>query len=233
MGILRHTPDHHELWQSFLASEAREARSLRSYQLLLNLLHFRRGRRLLDIGCGDGALLELAARSGLHATGIEFSPETAVIAQKRAPLAKVAISSGEDLPFEDASFDLITVMEPWQSFLSPLEGMEEIRRVLRTGGRVCMILPNSDHFAAREQWLQFHQAGLGELFLSIKKWRSLLQRMGFKLLHIEPDFEAHQKYKAGTMSALLKAGFIWLAGTLRFWIPRRFIRQYVFICQKI
>ncbi|HEY1696485.1 MAG TPA: class I SAM-dependent methyltransferase [Polyangiaceae bacterium] len=97
--------------------------------------------RVLDLGCGNGALL-LALRSRIASgAGVDLSPAMVACASGRArhaPHLSFHTVSGPALPFPDASFDVVT------SFLSfryldwdPM--MAEIRRVLAPGGRVLIV----------------------------------------------------------------------------------------------
>jgi SAM-dependent methyltransferase len=100
------------------------------------------GHRLLQIGCGHGALLRaLDARVGFHRppVGIEGSPallQAAAHDASAAPRPELAAASAIHLPFADASFDLVLAAHQ----LRRLEDdrlfrlLLEVRRVLKPGG---------------------------------------------------------------------------------------------------
>jgi SAM-dependent methyltransferase len=99
---------------------------------------------LLEIGCGGGAFLEQALRSGCRAAGIDHSPEMVrvardlnaqAIAQGRLELVE---ASAERLPFGDDSFTCAAMMQVF-FFLPDAEAvLAECRRVLRPGGRLAV-----------------------------------------------------------------------------------------------
>lgn len=102
------------------------------------------GTRVLELGCGAGKMAVLLAKSGAHVTAFDLSSESVRVTRQRATLNNVKlaplVSSGEFLPFSDASFDIIIgksilhhlVIEP---------GKHEIFRVLRPGGKAVFIEP--------------------------------------------------------------------------------------------
>ncbi|HTQ33887.1 MAG TPA: class I SAM-dependent methyltransferase [Stellaceae bacterium] len=97
----------------------------------------------LDIGCGTGFLsLELAAR-GHDVTGIDFAPEMLALAKDKAAKAGAAIrfehADAENLPFGDASFDLVITRHVLWTLPHPEAAIGEWIRVLRPGGRLAVI----------------------------------------------------------------------------------------------
>ena len=83
-------------------------------RLILDLLGELAGRRVLDIGCSDGALVCAAASRGADATGIDADPAILSVARSCAAQAgiRAAFIQGrlERLPFPDASFDLMVAV---------------------------------------------------------------------------------------------------------------------------
>jgi SAM-dependent methyltransferase len=96
------------------------------------------GQRVLDVGCGPGALTaELAARVGPAAvSAVEPSEPFVAAARARNPGVDVQQASAEDLSFPDDTFDA-TLAQLVVHFMSdPAQGVAEMRRVTRTGGVV-------------------------------------------------------------------------------------------------
>ena len=94
------------------------------------------GSRLLDIGCGTGLTLVLAARRGATPSGLDVSPGLLGIARERLPDADLRDGDMESLPFADASFDAVTGVNAFQFAGDPRRALSEAARVLRPGGRV-------------------------------------------------------------------------------------------------
>lgn len=96
------------------------------------------GQRVLDVGCGPGALTaELAARVGPAAVAAVDPSEPFVAATRaRNPEVDVQQAAAERLPFPDQAFDA-TLAQLVVHFMSdPAAGMAEMRRVTRVGGAV-------------------------------------------------------------------------------------------------
>jgi len=96
------------------------------------------GQRVLDVGCGSGALVaELAQRLGAeNVTGIDPSEPFVEAAQDRVPGARLVVGSAESLPFADGEFDA-TLSQLVVNFLTqPEQGLGEMVRVTRAGGVV-------------------------------------------------------------------------------------------------
>lgn len=96
------------------------------------------GQRVLDVGCGPGALTtELVGRVGASAvTAIDPSASFVAAARKRHPGVDVRLGSAEALPFDDDSFDAAIAQLVVHFMADPVAGLREMRRVTRPGGSV-------------------------------------------------------------------------------------------------
>ncbi len=94
------------------------------------------GHSLLDIGCGSGYALRLAAAQGATVTGVDLTPELLEIARERVPDAAVVEASMDALPFADESFDTAVGFNAFQFAESPEGAVREAARVVRAGGLV-------------------------------------------------------------------------------------------------
>ncbi|MEO5710740.1 MAG: methyltransferase domain-containing protein [Nocardioidaceae bacterium] len=121
-----------------------------------------RGRRVLDAGCGSGALSEALRARGAVVTGFDSSPAMLELARERlgqdADLQVADISL--PLPFADGAFDdvvaslVLHYLEDWTAPLS------ELRRVLKPGGRLLLSVnhprilessdPGADYFSVTQ-----------------------------------------------------------------------------------
>ncbi|MFL5983123.1 MAG: class I SAM-dependent methyltransferase [Gaiellaceae bacterium] len=94
------------------------------------------GKRVVDVGCGPGALTaELVAR-GAQVSAAEPSPSFVEAARTRYPSVDVRQASAEDLPFEDNEFDAALAQLVVHFMADPAGGIAEMARVTRTGGVV-------------------------------------------------------------------------------------------------
>jgi SAM-dependent methyltransferase len=98
----------------------------------------RAGQRVLDVGCGPGALTsELVGRLGADAVAAADPSEPFVqAARDRHPGVEVALAPAEDLPFEDDAFDAALAQLVVHFMRDPVAGLAEMRRVTRPGGAV-------------------------------------------------------------------------------------------------
>jgi ubiquinone/menaquinone biosynthesis C-methylase UbiE len=101
------------------------------------------GIRILDVGCGSGGLARLLAEEGAEVTGIDPNPQALTAARTLAPAARFEEASAEALPFEDAAFDVVLVVNALHHV--PLDAMDralaEAARVARPGGWLIVLEP--------------------------------------------------------------------------------------------
>jgi len=133
----------------------------------------RRRRRLLDrvvgevleVGVGTG--LNLAHYpEGVHVTGIDISPRMLARAHDRAEAspATVDLEVGdvEALPFDDDRFDTVTATCVFCSVTDPVQGLRELARTVRPGGRVLLL----EHVRPRNRLL----GALADLLSPLTRW---------------------------------------------------------------
>lgn len=111
-----------------------EPANCREYVAVHHRLGVDRGDRLLDVACGAGLAIELAALRGAAVAGIDASPRLVAVARDRSPDADIRVGDMHNLPWDDASFDVVTSFRGVWGTTSG--AVKEIRRVLRPGGRV-------------------------------------------------------------------------------------------------
>jgi len=101
-----------------------------------------RGRRILDVGCGDGSLMRVLSRHGASVSGLEVSEEAAARARRTAA-GPVRVGRAEALPYADRSFDAVVFMKSLHHV--PPENQEtalgEAARVLVPGGLMLVLEP--------------------------------------------------------------------------------------------
>ena len=95
--------------------------------------------RILDVGCGTGANLELLGQYG-EAEGVDVSPDALAFCRARG-LANVRLGEAEKLPYEDGAFDLVTALDVVEHLDDDAAGLREMRRVLRPRGRALLFVP--------------------------------------------------------------------------------------------
>ncbi len=200
------------------------------YHRLIKLMHPHPGLNLLDIGCGDGEVLMLARHLGLEATGIETKPEAAAISQKNAPEARIVLGSPQAIPFDPQYFDLVTCFGAMDFFLDPRQSLREIYRVLKPGGKACIVLPNGNFRPFRHQKIILEGQGL-QGFYPFEKWKALLQdsRLMVGDVRFSRQNPPGQEDKTTWPGRLRKK----ILSLLVHLFPKTLSSHFIFVCHKL
>jgi 2-polyprenyl-3-methyl-5-hydroxy-6-metoxy-1,4-benzoquinol methylase len=103
---------------------------------------------LLDIGCGNGALLERAKHLGFLCVGIEIC--SALARQVRTLLdCQVYEQFLRDLAISDSRFDVVTMYDLLEHLEDPISDVKEVFRILKPGGVFFVLTPNDKAFLRR------------------------------------------------------------------------------------
>jgi SAM-dependent methyltransferase len=121
------------------------------------------GAMVLDAGCGSGRTMQELVRFGT-VSGIELNPEAAELARSR-DLGEVKVGRLEELPWRDASFDLITCLDVIEHTPEDRVALAELRRVCRPGGWLLVTVPAypalwSLHDEANHHYRRYSRAAL-------------------------------------------------------------------------
>jgi SAM-dependent methyltransferase len=118
----------------------REEKESRAFSRWLHEYDRFAGQRVLDVGCGNGYVLERYARAGARVTGVDLTEQAVDLTRRRFQLrgcrGELIVASAEALPFADASFDCVCSMGVLHHIPDTSLGVAEVRRVLRPGGRL-------------------------------------------------------------------------------------------------
>jgi SAM-dependent methyltransferase/alkylhydroperoxidase family enzyme len=111
-----------------------EPSNSREYVAMHHRLDVAADDRLLDIACGSGLAIELAALRGARCAGIDASPRLLAVARHRNPDADLRVGDMHALPWDDGAFDVVTSFRGiWGT--TPA-AVAEAFRVLAPGGRI-------------------------------------------------------------------------------------------------
>ena len=112
---------------------------------LLQVMRFKRGEKVLEIGCGTGRYIEYFNELGLIATGIEPMDELIKIALQKSKIKKEQIikSPYERLPFEDESFDSVVSLIALQFSIDIKMALKEMIRVAKNKVGIGFLNKNS------------------------------------------------------------------------------------------
>jgi SAM-dependent methyltransferase len=152
-------------------------------------------RTLLDIGCGDGALLREATSRGLQAVGVEGGVRNAATARAVSG-AEVIQGHFEGVSLDGRSFDLITCVHVLEHVVDPLPFLRKARSLLGAGGRLFIEVPNvlRPQMSLRRAFPLAHN-----YHLSPETLVAMLRRAGLSPLR-------RRTYRRGVVSALAAGG---------------------------
>lgn len=108
----------------------------RLYQTVHDRVGVSAGTLLLDVACGAGLALQLAAERGALVSGLDASAGLLAIARARSPRADLREGTMFDLPFPDDSFDVVTSFNGIWAGCD--DALAEVRRVLRPDGTAAL-----------------------------------------------------------------------------------------------
>src|SRR4029079_1810769 len=130
--------------------------------------------RILDVGCGTGANLLMLSKFG-DAEGVDLSEDALAFCRERG-LENVKLGAAEKLPYDDGTFDLVTALDVVEHLDDDLGGLSEMRRVLRPGGRVLLVVPTFMFLWGLQDDVSNHRRRY-----RMPELRSVLEQAGFEV----------------------------------------------------
>lgn len=195
------------------------------------------GVSVLDVGCGDGALLaELRARRPRWTlAGVEVAVAPARIARERLPGIDVRVYDGSRLPWPGANFDVALLSHVLEHVADPQATLREVARV---GRLVVVEVPLEDNLSARRPSKRTHAEEIGHLQrLSRADVRRLVRDAGLELREELTGTLTREalRFFAADRGAQLRADAKWaIQRALHRCVPalaeRIFTVQYVALC---
>ena len=154
--------------------------------------------RLLDIGTGGGHVARVFAPHVAEVVATDLTPEilthaAASFADHGLANISTAIADAEDLPFADASFQLVTCRIAPHHFPNPAAFVNEVARVLAPGGRFVLIDSTVPEGAAGEFLNQFEalRDPSHVRSLQVTEWKALIAASGLHLQQAESFAKRH------------------------------------------
>jgi len=194
--------------------------------------------KVLEVDCGPGVLAKKMADKGANVVATDLSAVAVKRAQdKGIPAQQVDIDT-EDLPFPDASFDVVVSNSAIEHRFFCERSFDECARVLRPGGRFIVCLPNIAHWKCR-LWLLFGRFpyvkhsptdAMHLRFFTIREAVKLCRERGLEPVEVDGSASlwARDFYPAFLRRRGIRTAYTWLAHR---W-PSMFSRDFVLVCRK-
>ena len=164
-----------------------------NFKVILKVLALKGDDYLLEVGCGGGAFLEDALRSGCKAAAIDHSSDMVRLAREvnREAISqnRLEIREGEadSLPYPDGIFTCAVMTGVFAFIPDPLKALSEIRRVLAGGGRLVLFTGSKE---LRGTPAAPEPVGSRLYFYEDQELEELARKAGFDDAAVErPDFE--------------------------------------------
>jgi 2-polyprenyl-3-methyl-5-hydroxy-6-metoxy-1,4-benzoquinol methylase len=183
---------------------------------------------LLDIGCGNGALMRRAQAHGFVASGIEISAALASLVKNQLR-CRVYEQFLSELDLPESSFDVVTMYDLIEHAENPRQDLKQVLRILKSGGIFFALTPNDQALLRRISRVlfaaSFHSFSdpMRRLYypdhlsyFTAESLSLLLKSTGFELLSLE---SVNQELSRVQLSPIEK-----LAVRSAFWASKPFSR---------
>ena len=138
--------------------------------------------RVLDVGTGNGYLMECLSEKKFQVWGTEISESSAKICEKKFP-GKVYLGEIEKANYSDNFFDVVFMTDVLEHLNNSKKVILEIKRILKPGGHIFIISPNSDSITRKifgKSWFQYKYEHI--FYYNKKSLSFLLGTDDFKLI---------------------------------------------------
>jgi len=151
-------------------------------QKLARIVAVSRDESVLDIACGLGEWLHVCLGRGATVAGVDLSERAIEYCEKHMPAGTFHAGPAENLPFEDAQFDLVSCLGSLEHFVEPVVALRQMVRVAKPGARFLILVPNAD-FLTRKLRLfgGTNQKDAKEVVRTLTEWESLFNQAGLSV----------------------------------------------------
>jgi len=172
----------YSLLQDELYISEEKGRRITAKIILKKISKYKGGKRLLEVGCAAGFLLDEAKSLGWEVYGVDPSRWLVDFAEKKFGL-KLVCGRLKDAAFAPNYFDVIILADVLEHFVDPKEELERIRSILKPGGILYISTPDINSFISRALKAKWWGIQKGHLYYFSKKTlNNLLDVCGFRPL---------------------------------------------------
>ena len=227
-----------EWYDSFFSEHGTWPTTPKYNNTMLNYLEvpLNKNKKLLDVACGGGRLLEQAEKR-VASYGIDISRSALKEAIERVKNSFLCMCSAEKLPFKEGTFDFITCLGSLEHFLNMNIALREMKRVLKDDGLINICVPNTYYIM---NLLGVYKTGsdpnleqINERFATNAEWQKLLEDNGFEIIKVY-GVEPHPVKFKYIIWNLIKGNFADLTVHLirKIHIPLNFAYCFSYIVKK-
>lgn len=110
---------------------------------LINILQDSEAQKVLDVGCGAGALTKLLSEAGFDMTGIDPFKDAISKAVENVPAGRFLVAGGEDIPLPECEFDAVVLLNSFHHIPQELlpKSLREFERLLKRTGELVIAEP--------------------------------------------------------------------------------------------
>ena len=142
------------------------------------------GRRVLDIGCAAGFLLDILRKNGWECEGVELSEYAVDYANKEL---KIDVRQGVlgDFEYPENHFDLVVCWDVIEHCYDPKRDLKIMYNIVKSGGYLSLITPDMGSLhakIARHRWVEFEKPEEHLYFFSKEILKRILREIGFELV---------------------------------------------------
>ena len=184
---------------------------------------------ILDAGCGEGVLVEVFLSKGYRITGIDLNYESDLVTK----------GSILNLPYPDDAFDMILLLDVFEhlAFQDQPTALQELRRVLRRGGKFVATIPNMAHWNSRFWFFVFGKLDRTDAEINhigerpFQENLALLQKAGFVIQDIK-GVTLTVPFLYRRIICRKPSRFLWLHDALQFFATPSLSMLNIFLCAK-
>ncbi|MDP3740941.1 MAG: class I SAM-dependent methyltransferase [bacterium] len=218
----------------YLRKQERTMRPRFAYKKLFNLIEpVGQNKKLLDVACGTGYFLQVAAERGLETYGLDLSQEAVAVAKRVSPGSNIVTGYAEALPYESSFFDYVSCLGSLEHFADMEKGTQEMIRVAKSDALFLFILPNDDYLFWKLKKIKkgTHQRNF-EVLKNYPGWLKFLDEAGLEPIKVDQDrwpsqslriFEYKNPYR---IARRIIFKLIW------FFLPLKYTYQFIFVLKK-
>ncbi len=121
-------------------STIQEPTAIKCYEHALDFLQPKPSDKILDVGCGSGLFVNMAAKTGAEVTGFDATEQLIEEAKARNPSVEFLTGDMEELPFNDNMFDVVCGFNSFQYSANVKNALLEAKRVLKDKGKLIAMI---------------------------------------------------------------------------------------------